>query len=145
MESFELGKELEKDVFRPVTRVRHIKDLNPHEESNLRPSGSALRCSTTEPQIRWARSITTFIAQNLPFLLFYLKTLLYRHMLIQAVYKTVCLENFVIDLAYSRISVAQWWRIEARNPKVWGSIPYGDSEFFLCPTLLTRRKIFLYI
>ena len=26
MESFELGKELEKDVFRPVTRVRHIKD-----------------------------------------------------------------------------------------------------------------------
>ena len=28
----------------------------------------------------------------------------------------------------------------ARNPKVWGSIPHGDSEFFLCPTLLTRRK-----
>ena len=30
------------------------------------------------------------------------------------------------------------------NPKVWGSIPHGDSEFFLCPTLVTRRKnIFL--
>ena len=30
------------------------------------------------------------------------------------------------------------------NPKVWGSIPYGDSEFFLCPTLVTRWKnIFL--
>ena len=98
MESFELGKELAKDVFR----------LSPHEESNLRPSDSTLRCSTTEPQIRWARSITKFIAQNLPSLLFYLKTLLYRHMLIQAVYKTACLENFVIDLAYSRISVAQW-------------------------------------
>ena len=28
----------------------------------------------------------------------------------------------------------------ARNPKVWGSIPHGESEFFLCPTLLTRRK-----
>ena len=28
----------------------------------------------------------------------------------------------------------------ARNPKVWGSIPQGDSESFLCPTLVTRRK-----
>ena len=26
------------------------KILSPHEESNLRPSHSALRCSTTEPQ-----------------------------------------------------------------------------------------------
>ena len=26
------------------------------------------------------------------------------------------------------------------NPKVWGSIPHGDSEFFLCPTLVTLRK-----
>ena len=27
---------------------------------------------------------------------------------------------------------------------IWGSIPRGDSEFFLCPTLVTRRKnIFL--
>ena len=26
------------------------KLLSPHEESNLRPSDSALRCSTTEPQ-----------------------------------------------------------------------------------------------
>ena len=23
---------------------------------------------------------------------------------------------------------------------IWGSIPRGDSEFFLCPTLVTRRK-----
>ena len=30
------------------------------------------------------------------------------------------------------------------NPKVWGSIPHGDLEYFLCPTLVTRRKhIFL--
>ena len=41
--------------------------------------------------------------------------------------------------------MAQWWSIGARYPKVWGSIPHGDSEFFLCPTLVTRRtKIFLY-
>ena len=24
--------------------------------------------------------------------------------------------------------------------KVWGSIPHGDSEFFLCPTLLKKQK-----
>ena len=23
-----------------------------------------------------------------------------------------------------------WQNIRARNPKVWGSIPHGDSEFF---------------
>ena len=28
----------------------------------------------------------------------------------------------------------------ARNPKVWGSIPHGDTEVFLFPTLVTRRK-----
>ena len=26
------------------------------------------------------------------------------------------------------------------NPKVWGSIPQGDSELFLCLTLVTRQK-----
>ena len=25
-------------------------------------------------------------------------------------------------------------------PKVWGSIPHGDSEFFLCPMLLKKQK-----
>ena len=28
----------------------------------------------------------------------------------------------------------------ARNQKVWGSTLHGDSEFFLCPTLVTRRQ-----
>ena len=33
-----------------------------------------------------------------------------------------------------------------RNPKVWGSIPHGYSEYFLCLTLVTRRKdIVLYV
>ena len=32
-----------------------------------------------------------------------------------------------------------------KNPKVQDSIPHGDSELFLCPTLVTRRKnILLY-
>ena len=31
------------------------------------------------------------------------------------------------------------------EPNIWGSIPNGDSEFFHCPTLVTRRKnIFPY-
>ena len=33
-----------------VTSVGQGKLLSPHEESNLRLSDSALRCSTTEPQ-----------------------------------------------------------------------------------------------
>ena len=28
----------------------------------------------------------------------------------------------------------------AQNPKVWGSIPHGDSEVFLFPSFVTRRK-----
>ena len=34
--------------------------------------------------------------------------------------------------------------IRVWNPKVWCSIPHGDSEFFLCPMLVARWKnIFL--
>ena len=33
--------------------------------------------------------------------------------------------------------------IGAWNPNVWGSIPHGNSEFFLCPMLVTRPKIIL--
>ena len=50
MISFELGKEIVKYVFNLVTSVGQKKILRPHEESNLRPSDSALRCSISEPQ-----------------------------------------------------------------------------------------------
>ena len=30
------------------------------------------------------------------------------------------------------------------NSKVWGLILHEDSEFFLCPMLLTKQNIFLY-
>ena len=51
MLSFELDKEMEKDVLRLVTSVGQIKkNLSPHEESNLRPSDSPLLCFTSEPQ-----------------------------------------------------------------------------------------------
>ena len=47
MVSLELGKETKKDAFRLVTSNKE-KILSPHEESNLKPSDSALRCSTTQ-------------------------------------------------------------------------------------------------
>ena len=49
--SFERGKVIKKDIFPSCHSVRQRKtSLSPHQESNLRPSDSALRCSTTEPQ-----------------------------------------------------------------------------------------------
>ena len=48
----ELGKEIEKDVLRIVTSIGQRKTLSSHEESNLRPSYSTLRCSTNdEPHV----------------------------------------------------------------------------------------------
>ena len=41
---------MEKDVFRLITSVGQRKILSSHEESNFRPSDSALRCSATELQ-----------------------------------------------------------------------------------------------
>ena len=43
-----MSKEVEKDVFVLSRAWDKEKILSSHEESNLRPSGSALRCSTTE-------------------------------------------------------------------------------------------------
>ena len=52
MVSLELGKEIEKDVLRIVTSIGQRKTLSSHEESNLRPSYSTLRCSTNdEPHV----------------------------------------------------------------------------------------------
>ena len=47
MVSFELGKEIGKNIFRMWDKE---KIQRPHEKSNLRSSDSALRCSTTEPR-----------------------------------------------------------------------------------------------
>ena len=41
--------------------------LNSHEESNLRPSDSALRCSTTEPQRLYGELLSLYgHAKSLP-------------------------------------------------------------------------------
>ena len=37
-----------------------------------------------------------------------------------------------------RLVTSVYLAIEPFGPKVLGSIPHGDSEFFLCPTLVTR-------
>ena len=46
---------------------------------------------------------------------------------------------YITDLDHHRVSVAQWWSNGAQNLKVWGSIPHGYSEYFLCPMLVTRQ------
>ena len=52
-----------------------------------------------------------------------------------------CHINFVIDLAHRGVSVAHWLEHRsAASPKVRDSIPHRNSEFFLCPTHVTRRK-----
>ena len=57
MESFELGKEIER-YFCVLSRARDKgKILSPHEESNLRPSDSTLRCSTTEPRRLYSKRL----------------------------------------------------------------------------------------
>ena len=49
--------------------------------------------------------------------------------------------NFVVHFAHRRVSaVPQWLSIGARNSWVWGLIPHGNSEFFLCLMLVTRQK-----
>ena len=40
-------------------------------------------------------------------------------------------------LIYHEVSGAQWSSIGARNLKVYG---HGYTEYFLCPTVVTRRK-----
>ena len=50
----------------------------------------------------------------------------------------------ICDLSVSSnvkpLKASEHQSIVVRNPKVRGSIPHGDSEFFLCPTLVTTRE-----
>ena len=50
MVSFEIGKEIDKNIFCHKHGTIKEKILSPHEELNLRTLDSALWCSTTEPQ-----------------------------------------------------------------------------------------------
>ena len=92
------------------------------------------RRKTLKTQVKLIR------AQNLPSLLLLSTNIVLSTLLIQGSMQDAFHMNFVTDLAHRGVSVAQWLSIGARNPKVWGSIPHGNWEFFLCPTLVTRRK-----
>lgn len=50
MVRFELGKEIEKDVFHLVMSMEQRKILCPQEDLNPTPLHSALRCSITKQQ-----------------------------------------------------------------------------------------------
>ena len=51
MVSFDLGKELRKMFFHLMSQAwDKEKIMSPHEELNLRPLDSTLRCSTTKPK-----------------------------------------------------------------------------------------------
>ena len=43
-------------------------------------------------------------------------------------------------LWWNYLTEFSWKEKKKKNSKVWGSIPHEDSELFLCPTLVTRRK-----
>ena len=63
MVSFGLGKEIEKDFFLSCHEhgTRKRLRVNSHKQSNLRPLGSMLWCSTTESQrLWWAWPIAEF-------------------------------------------------------------------------------------
>ena len=92
------------------------------------------RRKTLKTQVKLIR------AQNLPSIWLLSTNIVLSTLLIQGSMQDACHMNFVTDLAHRGVSVAQWLSIGARNPMVWGSIPHGNWEFFLCPTLVTRRK-----
>ena len=55
----------------------------------------------------------------------------------------------ICDLSLSSnvkpLRVSEHQNIAARDPKVWGSIPHGDSEFFFFPrSWQDEKNIFLY-
>ena len=103
---------IKKDVFFVLLRVwDKEKILSSHEELNPWPSYSALWCSTTEPELE------------------------------QKIWKSkVWLLWYNHGYLMHALMLYHWAGIGAQDLKVWGSIPHGDSELFLCPTLVTRRK-----
>ena len=102
------------------------KILNPHEESIFRPSDLMLQC--------WILYHPFYsIITNMTLLT----------LLILAVWRTRV--NFMMSLSHHWVSLAQRESIRAWNLNVWGLIPHGDSDFLLCPTLVTRWKTYFSI
>ena len=102
------------------------KNPNPHEESIFTPSDFMLQCEILYHPFY---SIIT----NMTLLT----------LLILAVWRTRV--NFMMSLSHHWVSLAQRESIRAWNLNVWGLIPRGDSDFLLCPTLVTRWKTYFSI
>ena len=130
---------VKKDVFSSCHERGIKKDTDSSWGIEPQTFGIALRCSTTEPQDSSVSEV-------------------YYEVLITRVLHTARISNVdSVMFLTGRVSLelrngprspkslcGSVVEHRSANPKVWGSIPHGDSEFFLCPTLVTRRKnIFL--
>ena len=96
----------------------------------------------------WGVNLQTFrfhapMLNSLPSLLFYNYKMTLLTLLNQAVWRTRV--NFMMSLSHHWVSLAQRESIRAWNLNVWGLIPCGDSDFLLCPTLVTRWKTYFSI
>ena len=82
--------------------------LSPLEESNLRTSDSAFRCSTTEPQrLCGERGLLRSSYRLLGSAMSIVSCFRIRKAAPSSMHDA-CYMNFAIDLAYRRVSVAQW-------------------------------------
>ena len=128
MVSFERDEELRKIFFRLVTSVGQRKILSHHEESNLRPSdlrSDALPLSHKDSSVSGV----------------YCEVLMTRVLLtarISNVDSVIFLTGRVsLDLRNRprspKILCDSVVEHRSANPKVWGSIPHENSEFFFVP------------
>ena len=108
--------------------------LSPHEESNLRPSCQERGTKKKNISFNFFTELKTY----------HLSIFIYKHEAIDIAdpssMQDMCHMYFVIDLAHRGVSK----KISDRTSEREIRRSDGDSEFFLCPTLVTRRKnIFL--
>ena len=131
-----------KDVFRLATSVGQRKKVS------MRNRTSELRISCFDAlPLSHARDMTKniFLCFFTELKTYHLSYCIHKHDAID-IADPSCMQgashmNFVVHFAHRRVSaVPQWLSIGARNSWVWGLIPHGNSEFFLCLMLVTRRK-----
>ena len=122
---------IKKDVFSSCHKRGTKKYLSPHEESNLRPSDLRSDVLALSHRLFGERGLLRSSYDTRP-----------------AYCTTSVGQRKSCELSYRprspKILCGSVLEHRSANPKVWGSIPHGDLEYFLCPTLVTRRKhIFL--
>ena len=135
MLSFEPSKEIEKDVFSSCVGQRKKFWIPMSNRPSARIS---------------IRILLGFLslcrAQNLPSFLFYLQNMTLTTLLILAVCRTCVIWTSL----WALLTIESLWlsgrasKRGIRRSEV--RFPYRDSDYYLCPTLVTKRKnIFLYM